>query len=57
MQLPCRALIKIDGLGLRAKIRIAHVDALSGKLCRAEAQCKSRLSAGRHCEAIDDAIC
>lgn len=46
----------MDGLGLRAKFRIAHVDALSGKLCRAEAQCKIRLSAGRHCEAIDDVI-
>ena len=57
MQLPSRALIKMDGQGLRAKIRIAHADALSGKLCRAEAQCMSRLSAGRHYEAIDDAIC
>lgn len=56
MQFPCRAQIKMDGLGLRAKFRIAHVDALSGKLCRAEALCKIRLSAGRHCETIDDVI-
>ena len=43
----------MDGLGLRAKIRLTHRDALSGKLCCAEAQTEIRLGPERHCKAID----